>query len=140
MSATLSLEPVLLHLFFMERQRGGDLQRKAIASVSTARFNAGMRRCGYLPRNFPCLAILVDEADWKLFRSICHNPTTSYATVSSVNLNLDASFETRAHNFVLPLKDDKKFVSRSTNQSIKFLFIGEKYSYRHGRKRCLQLK
>src|SRR6218665_1345935 len=39
------------------------------------RLIARMRRCGYLPRDFPSLAALVDEADRKLFRSISHNPT-----------------------------------------------------------------
>src|SRR6218665_1450210 len=34
-----------------------------------------MRRCGYLPWDFPCLVALIDEVNGKLFRSISHNFT-----------------------------------------------------------------
>ena len=53
-----------------------------------------MRRCGYLPRDFPCLAALVDEADRQLNSSGPYLTTlrASYVIISSTNLNLVTPF------------------------------------------------
>src|SRR6218665_306593 len=68
-----------------------------------------MRHYGYLPRDFPCLAALVDEADRKLFRSISHNPTHVLHHYFIDKPGSCHTLRTRAHNFVLPIKDDKNF-------------------------------
>ena len=66
------------------------------------RLVARMRRSGYLPPDFPDLAILVEDADTKLLNSIRHNSThvlRHYLIDKPVPAR---SLRARAHNFVLP--------------------------------------
>jgi len=68
---------------------------------------------GYLPADFPNLATLVEDADTKLFNSIRHNSThvlRHYLIDKPVPVR---SLRARAHNFVLPPKDNRNFVSRA---------------------------
>jgi len=83
------------------------------------RLIARMWCCGYLPRDFPCLAALVDEADRKLFRSISHNPTHILHHYFIDKPESGHTLRTWAHNFVLPIKDVKNFVSHSTYATLK---------------------
>src|SRR6218665_3045252 len=63
--------------------------------------------------NFPDLATLVEDADTKLFNSIPHNSAhvlRHYLTDKPVPAR---SLRAMAHNFVLPPKDNRNFVSRA---------------------------
>src|SRR6218665_2969989 len=68
-----------------------------------------MRRCGYLPRHFPCIAALVGEADRKLFRSTSHNPTHV----------LRHHFIDKPESGHTPRTREHNFVSRSTYATLK---------------------
>jgi len=118
MSSTSLLEPPLLLPFFMPRQHGTDSQTKVITSVLTT----SSLRCDeadiYL-RTFLCLAMLIDEVDRKLFRSISHNPTHILCHYFIDKHKSGHSLSTWAHKFVLPIKDDKNFVARPTYATLK---------------------
>src|SRR6218665_3952039 len=70
-----------------------------------------MRRGGYLPSEFPTIESLVDEADRKLFRSTSQNRTHVLRHLFTVKPSPTRPLRARAHNFILPLKDNRNFVS-----------------------------
>ena len=78
-----------------------------------------LRRGGYLPDDFLTAESLAGAADHKLFISIAGNPhhvlRRHYHEKKSSGHNL----RTRAHNFLLPEKDDRNFVSRSIYAELK---------------------
>lgn len=78
-----------------------------------------MQQSGYLPQDFPSLTALVDEADGKLFRPISNNPTHHLHHYFIDKPACGFSLRTQALNFVLPPKDDKNFVLRSTYVALK---------------------
>jgi len=82
------------------------------------RLVARMRRSGYLPPDFPDLATLVEDADTKLFNSIRHNSNYVLRHYLVDKPVLVRSFRARAHNFVLPPKDNRNFVSRSLYEAL----------------------
>src|SRR6218665_2977549 len=73
-----------------------------------------MRRSGYLPTDFPDFASLAEDADHNLFNSIRRNKIhvlPHYFVERSISTHL---LRLRAHNFVLPLRDNRNFVSRAS--------------------------
>src|SRR6218665_703126 len=86
----------------------GDRQR-------LGRLLSRMRRRDYLPSDFSTIESLVDEADRKLFKSTSqnHRPTHVLRHLFTVKPTPTRSLRARAHNFILPLKDNRNFVSRA---------------------------
>src|SRR6218665_690774 len=78
-----------------------------------------LRRGGYLPDDFPTVESLAGVADHKLFVSIAgnlhHVLRRHYHEKKSSGHNL----RTQAHNYLLPEKDDRNFVSRSIKAELK---------------------
>src|SRR6218665_2445361 len=72
-----------------------------------------MRRGGYLPFDFPTNKSLVDEADRKLFKFTSQNRTHVLRHLFTVKPTTTRPLLARAHNFILPLKDNRNFVSRA---------------------------
>src|SRR6218665_2903976 len=72
-----------------------------------------MRRSGYLPTDFPNSTTLAQDADYDLFNSIRRKKThvlRHYFVEKPISTR---SLRERAHNFVLPTRDNRNFVSRS---------------------------
>ena len=76
-----------------------------------------MRRRGYLPTEFPDFATLAEDADHNLFNSIRRNKTIlrHYFVEKSISTRL---LRERAHNFVLPPRDNRNFVSRTLYKAL----------------------
>src|SRR6218665_2409888 len=77
-----------------------------------------MRHCGRLPTDFPDFASLAEDADHNLFNSIRRNKThvlRHYFVERSISNRL---LHERAHNFVLPPRDNRKFVSRALYKAL----------------------
>ena len=70
------------------------------------------KRFGYCPRNMPSFQTLCQTTDQKLFNSIisnsCHVLYHLLPPINQHSYNLRA----RPHNFTLPLKDNRNFLSR----------------------------
>ena len=73
---------------------------------------AKLKRCGFLPQAVPDAEALACEADDRLFKSILLDPNhvlrKHFPETRPTNYNL----RPRAHEFKLPLKDDRNFVPR----------------------------
>src|SRR6218665_270747 len=69
----------------------------------------GLRRCGFLPVDFPLFAALVTEADLRLFKSISANPYHVLRHYFRQREPTGYSLRPRAHSFALPAKDDRNF-------------------------------
>src|SRR6218665_653159 len=76
------------------------------------RLIARIRRRGYLPSDFPNIASLAEEADRRLFKSIIQCQTHVLRHLFIDMPTSTRSFRVRAYNFILPLKDNRNFVSR----------------------------
>src|SRR6218665_1351977 len=68
---------------------------------------------GYLPSDFPTIESLVDEADRRLFKSTSQNRTHVLQHLFTVKPTPTRSLRARAHNFILPLTDNRNFVSKA---------------------------
>src|SRR6218665_567164 len=82
------------------------------------RLVAKMRRSGYLPSDFPDLTTLVEEADCKLFKNVRRSNThvlRHYITGKPVPTRL---LRVRAHNCVLPPRDNRDFISRALYKAL----------------------
>src|SRR6218665_2218319 len=79
-----------------------------------------MRRRGYLPSDFPNIASLAEEADRILFKSIiqCQTHVLYVIYLLTIKPTSTRSLRVRAHNFILPLKDNRNFVSRVLYEAI----------------------
>src|SRR6218665_3909635 len=76
------------------------------------RLLARLRRAGYLPADHPSFENLAMIADQRLYRSIVRN---SYHVLRRFFLEkapTGHNLRPRAHNFVLPIKDNNNFVPR----------------------------
>ena len=82
------------------------------------RLVARIRRSGYLPPDFQDLATLVEDADTKLFNSIRYNSTHALRHYLIDEAVPALSLRARAHNFVLPPKDNWNFVSRALYEAL----------------------
>src|SRR6218665_1505630 len=70
-------------------------------------------RCGgYLPADHPSFENLAMIADQRFYRSIIHNPYHVLRRFFLENAPTGHNLLPRAHNFVLPIKDNNNFVSR----------------------------
>src|SRR6218665_3289927 len=74
-----------------------------------------LHQSGYLPPDFPDLATLVENVDTKLFNSIRHNILRHYLRDKPVPVR---SLRAKAHNFVLPHKDNRNFVSKALYEAL----------------------
>src|SRR6218665_1632877 len=77
-----------------------------------------MSRSGYLPTDFPDFATLAEDADYNLFNSIRSNKThvlRHYFIEKPISTRL---LRERAHNFVLPPRDNRNFVSRALYKAL----------------------
>src|SRR6218665_2526837 len=75
-------------------------------------------RSGYLPTDFPDLATLAEDADHNLFNSIRRNKThvlRHYFIEKPISNRL---LRERAHNIVLPPRDNRNFVSRALYKNL----------------------
>src|SRR6218665_1937332 len=82
------------------------------------RLIARMRRMGYLPSDFPNIASLAEEADRRLFKSIIQSQTQILSHLFTDKPTSTRSLRVRAHNFILPLKENRIFVSRVLYEAI----------------------
>ena len=82
------------------------------------RLIARMRREGYLPSDFPDIASLAEEAGCRLFKSIIQCQTHVLRPLFIDKPTSTRSLRVRAHNFILPLKDNRNFVSRVLYEAI----------------------
>src|SRR6218665_305034 len=71
-----------------------------------------LRRMGYLPTDFPSVETLAVEADRNLFKSISQCPSHVLRHLLKDKPTSSRSLRARAHNFVLPPKDNRNFLSR----------------------------
>src|SRR6218665_3372815 len=78
------------------------------------RLIARMRRSGSLPSDFPDLSALAEDADCKLFSTIRRNNTH---VLRHYFIDKPVPSE-RAHNIVLPPRDNRNFVSRALYTSL----------------------
>src|SRR6218665_3546021 len=79
------------------------------------RLVARLRRMGYLPTDFPSVETLAVEADRNLFKSILQCPNSHvlrHLHVPKDKPTSSRSLRVRAHNFVLPPKDNRNSISR----------------------------
>ena len=72
---------------------------------------ARLRRWGYLPYDFPSVKTLADEADRKLFRSITQCQSHVLRHLLKENSTSVRSLRDSSHNFILPLKENRNFIS-----------------------------
>src|SRR6218665_2826952 len=77
------------------------------------------RRGGSLPDDCPTAESLAGVADHKLFVSIAGNPHHVLRRYYHEKKSSGHNLRTRAHNFLLPEKDDRNFVSRSIYAELK---------------------
>src|SRR6218665_3672159 len=82
------------------------------------RLIARMRRRGYLPSDFKNIASLAEEADRRLFKSIIQCQTHVLHHLFIDKPTSTRSLRVRAHNFILPLRDNRNFVSRVLYEAI----------------------
>src|SRR6218665_2854048 len=71
-----------------------------------------IKRMDYLPDNAPTFPSLVGKADERLFRSIELNPSHVLRDLLPPKAKRPYKLRPRAHDYVLPIKDDKNFVPR----------------------------
>src|SRR6218665_109942 len=76
------------------------------------RLVARLRHSGYLPANHPSFENLAMIADQRLYRSIIHNPYHVLRQFFLENAPTGHNIRPRAHNFVLPIKDNNNIVPR----------------------------
>src|SRR6218665_1024394 len=79
---------------------------------------ARMRRSGYQPTDFPDFATLAENADHNLFNSIRRHKTRvlrHYFVEKPISTRL---LRERAHNFVLPPRDNRNFVFRALYKAL----------------------
>src|SRR6218665_2037536 len=72
----------------------------------------GLRRCGFLPADFPSLEALATEDDLKLFKSISSNPFHILRHYIRQREPTGYGLRPRTHSFALPAKDDRNFILR----------------------------
>src|SRR6218665_597932 len=77
-----------------------------------------MRRRCYLPSDFQNIASLAEEADRRLFKSIMQCQTHVLRHLFIDKPTSTHSLRVRAHNFILPLKDNRNFVSMVLYEAI----------------------
>lgn len=82
------------------------------------RLLARLRRCGFLPCDFPSIETLANEADRKLLKSISQCPSHVLRHLLIEKPTSGRSLRPRAHNFILPPKDNRNFLSRALYQAI----------------------
>src|SRR6218665_1533741 len=70
-------------------------------------------RGGYMPDEFPTVESLAGVAENKLFVSIAGNPHHVLRRYYHEKKSSGHNLRTRTHNFLLPEKDDRNFVSQS---------------------------
>src|SRR6218665_4157070 len=75
------------------------------------RLLARLRRCGFLPRDFPSIETLANEADQKLLKSVTQCPSHVLHHLLTEKPTSGRSLRPRAHNFIFPPKDDTNFPS-----------------------------
>src|SRR6218665_166028 len=76
------------------------------------RMVARLRCIGYLPTDFPSVETLAEEADRNLFKSISQCPSHVLRHLLKNKPTSLRSLSIRAHNYVLPPKDNRNFLSR----------------------------
>jgi len=82
------------------------------------RLVARLRRMGYLPTDFPSVETLAEEADRNLFKTISQCPSHVLRHLLTDKPTSSRSLRVRAHNFVLPPKDNRNFLSRALYNAI----------------------
>src|SRR6218665_1391686 len=76
------------------------------------RLVARLRRGGYLPADHPSFENLAMKADQRLYRSIVRDPYHVLRRFFLEKAPTGHNLRLRAHNFALPIKDNKNFVPR----------------------------
>src|SRR6218665_1978744 len=71
-----------------------------------------LRRGGFLHADSPSFEELARNADLGLFRSISSNPCHVLGHYFRESEHTGHNLRPRAHNFALPIKDDRNFMSR----------------------------
>ena len=71
-----------------------------------------LKRFGFLPETAPDAETLVREADHRLFKSILLDPNQVLRKHFPVTRPINYNLRPIAHEFKLPLKDDRNFVPR----------------------------
>src|SRR6218665_2556377 len=71
-----------------------------------------LRRGGFLPADSPSFEELARDADLGLFRSISSNPCHVLRHYFHEREHTGHNLRPRAHNFALPIQDDRNFISR----------------------------
>src|SRR6218665_604830 len=122
MSSTSLLEPPLLLPFFMPRLNGTNSQMKVIASVS----NVSLLGCdvvniylGTLRVSPPSLMRRIENSSGPYLTTLQPSYSRPIRHYFIDHPESGHTLRTRAHNFVLHIKDDKNFVSRSTYATLK---------------------
>ena len=82
------------------------------------RLVARLRRMGYLLTDFPSVETLAEEADRNLFKTISQCPSHVLRHLLTDKPTSSRSLRVRAHNFVLPPKDNSNFLSRALYNAI----------------------
>ena len=70
------------------------------------------KRYGYLPPTAPTAEVMNDRADAGLFRAVRSNPSHALHALLPATQSHGHNLRPRPHNFQLPNKDDKNFVTR----------------------------
>jgi hypothetical protein len=71
-----------------------------------------MKRRGFLPEDSPGASTMAEEADDTLFKAIQQNPNHVLRKLFPTTRRNCYSLRPRTHNFNLPLKDNRNFISR----------------------------
>src|SRR6218665_459913 len=74
------------------------------------RLLARLRRCGFLPYDFPSIETLANEADRKLLKSISQCPSHVLRHLLIEKPTSGCSLCPRAHNFIQPPKDNRNYL------------------------------
>src|SRR6218665_3320914 len=98
----------------MPPRRGGDLRARGTASAWTA---GGQIAAYRLPGIFRA-SRLAEEADGNLFKTIAQCPSHVLRHLLTDKPTSSRSLRVRAHNFVLPPKDNRNFLSRALYNAI----------------------
>ena len=77
-----------------------------------------MKRRGFLYPEDPTASDLAVKADEALFRAVCTNPNHVLSSLLPRLKQHQYNLRSRVHNFSLPPKDDRNFVSRSLYRNI----------------------
>jgi len=77
-----------------------------------------MKRRGFLHPEDPTASDLAHKADEALFRAVCTNPNHVLSSQLPRLKQHQYNLRSRVHNFSLPPKDDRNFVSRSLYRNI----------------------